>query len=187
MKTLRQILNEFSPSEEEDGGDHSHGYTLGSMTDLFLHNIEGEKTGHKGFITTSEGHAVSVHHNISGQQNSDPMVEAPSDDIDEPVSGHTSVHSVLRNGMHVGNLYVHHNDYGGHFISVYIPKKGTQPGNTADMRPSGKSTSEYNKLWTWDDQMKKINPEDKGALGRLAEASRLLAQHNFPSLMKKIK
>jgi hypothetical protein len=186
MKTFKQILKEFTPPEEEDGGDHNHGYTLGPMTHLYLHNIEGEKTGHIGFMTTPEGHAVSVHHNKSGQEHGNPMTHAPDDDMDEPVGGHTTVHSVFRNGKHIGNLYVHYNHYYGHGMTFVGNKEGNHPRETADMRPSLKSMKEYRKNWSVDDEMKDINPTDKKSLSRLAEAHRSMAEQNFSSLIKKM-
>jgi hypothetical protein len=193
MNTFKQfreiILKEFAKNDDDgDGnGDHGHGYTLGSMTHLYLHNIEGEKTGHKGFITTSEGHAVSVHHNTSDQEHGDSFAQAPSDDMDEPVQGHTTVHSVLRNGTHVGNLYVSHDDYGGKYLSYLGNKEGKHPRMTADMRPSLSSMEQYTKHWSYKNQMSNIDPKNKNQLGKLVTAHRSMAEDNFNTLLKKLK
>ena len=156
------------------------------MTHLYLHNIEGEKTGHKGFITTPNGDAVSVHHNKSGQEHGNPMTHAPDDDMDQPVPGHTTVHSVFRNGKHIGHLYVHYNHDFGHGMTFVGNKEGKHPRETAEMRPS--SMKEYRKKWSHDDEMNldHINLGDKEALTRLAAAHSSLAKNNFNALMKGI-
>lgn len=185
MKTFKQILKEFAPSEnEDDGNEHHKGYTLGPMTHLYLHNFDGVKTGHKGTITTSGGHVVSVHHNTSDQEHGDPNTQAPSDDMDEPVQGHTTIHSVLRNGKEVGHLYVTHDDYNGRQITFLHHKEGNHPRIGAEISPSLSSMREYTKHFSYDDQMN-IDPENKEQLGKLTDAHRAMAEGNFRKVIGK--
>jgi hypothetical protein len=191
MKTLKQILKEFAPSEnEDDGNEHHKGYTLGPMTHLYLHNIQrldssdGVKTGHIGTITTSGGHVVSVHHNTSDQEHGDPNTQAPSDE-GRPVRGHTTVHSVLRNGVRVGNLVVRHfthPDYNHREVTLQL-----KDNEKVTRRPSLSSQDKYNKLLPDRHRPNNIDPNKKEHLKQLAVAHRAMAVGNFQKVIQSLK
>ena len=184
MKTLKQILKEFAPSEnEDDGNEHHQGYTLGPMTHLYLHNFGGVEPGPKGTITTSGGHVVSVHHNTSDQEHGDPNTQAPSDE-GRPVRGHTTVHSVLRNGVRVGHLVVRHfthPDYNHREVTLQLK------GKNVTGRPSLSSQGEFNKGLPDPHRPNNIDPNKKEHLKQLAVAHRALAEGNFQKVIQSLK
>lgn len=181
MKTLKQILKEFVPSGEDDDNEHHKGYTLGPMTHLYLHNSE---TGYKGTITTSGGHVVSVHHNTSDQEHGDPNTQAPSDE-GRPVRGHTTVHSVLRNGVRVGDLVVRHfthPDYNHREVTLQLKNNEKVTG-----RPSLPSQSKFNMLLPDRHRPNNIDPNKKEHLNQLAVAHRAMAEGNFQKVIQSLK
>lgn len=181
MKTFKQILKEFAPSRE-DGDNEHHGYELGELSELIIHNRKGVKTGHIGTITTPGGHVVSVHHNTSDQEHGDPNTQAPSDE-GHPVQGHTTVHSVLRNGVRVGHLVVRHfthPDYNHREVTLQL--KGNNEKVTR--RPSLSSQGEFNKGLPDPHRPNNFDPNNKEHLKQLADAHRAMAEGNFEKVIQ---
>jgi len=132
MKTFRQMLKEFAigPGGPPRNGKGSagHGYTLEYSHSVFENDLN---------------HSPKTIGNIIYR-------DSPSrtDDVGDPVQGHTHVYKIKRNGTHVGLAHHDISDpmHGGHFITIELRgAPGGKPIFTHQDRPSFASFSRYTK------------------------------------------